>query len=813
MPLYALPMQGVVSQTTPPLPTVPAGLKGKTLPSAQNLDAPKTLPIPPVESATAIPAEEKNSLIIEAADSLGFESPGVTDVASAVGNVHLRYNGYKITCDRASFDRTNRVATLEGHATIDTGRQILFYDYLRLNLRTNNFFGRQGRTVAPPDTISTTLLQPLRLSASTLERNGRITVAEEGFLTTCDFDLPHYKIGFRKATVLQNDRIAMRDVKIYFGDRVVFKLRYLSVPIREQVSKYAYLPLVGRTNEEGYFIKNAIGYSFGNAFPGYFRLDQMEKKGTGIGFDQAYAFGKNVAGALFLYTLNDRSRDVRNLSGRLQHQQRIGTVLAAINSDFQSNSYNSISSQSKTANTTVNLTRQWVFGTSGINFNIQNSDYGLSQSKNFAYTVTQDARWGNFQSGGGDLSLRFNSTRNVSISKILTGGLESGRQDQNGDITANLRAGRFDVRINANKNIQAQAIGQAQSGFYGGTQRLPEFLLSLNQAKQWRFLQPLQSSFGLGFARYLESPNSTTNDRLLFTMDANPKTYDLNRSKYLTLNLTGGFRQSIYNYGKKTIYAPRTNTTDALTVMQSGETMQYILSGGAILTQKISSISNVSFNYRYLRPYGGLPLNFTLDQQGAYNNANLNLQIEGKRIRVSAFTGYDFLRATDKQYANYPRNPWQNLSLQLYLRPVDPLEARFTFSYDINTHRLIDTTNQVRVRFPWGFALDTGLRYDPRTHKFPQIIETLETPLIKGFRVGATSRYNGITKKFEYKNYALTRSYHDYEVSVRFVDQPYGFRTERGFNVAIRLKAFPDYSPAPTGQYGTAFDTGLGSSF
>jgi hypothetical protein len=45
--------------------------------------------------------------------------------------------------------------------------------------------------------------------------------------------------------------------------------------------------------------------------------------------------------------------------------------------------------------------------------------------------------------------------------------------------------------------------------------------------------------------------------------------------------------------------------------------------------------------------------------------------------------------------------------------------------------------------------------------------------------VYALAGYNGFTRRFEYKNFALTRAYHDYEVTFTYVDQPFGSARKR----------------------------------
>jgi hypothetical protein len=106
------------------------------------------------------------------------------------------------------------------------------------------------------------------------------------------------------------------------------------------------------------------------------------------------------------------------------------------------------------------------------------------------------------------------------------------------------------------------------------------------------------------------------------------------------------------------------------------------------------------------------------------------------------------------------------------------------------------------------------LRYDPRTKKFPQITGSLETPIF-GDKANFTAfaGYNGVTKRFDYRSFALTRILHDYEITLRYIDQPFGFRTEKGFSFTIRLKALPGAVFSNTGQFGTPLDTGTGEVF
>jgi hypothetical protein len=106
------------------------------------------------------------------------------------------------------------------------------------------------------------------------------------------------------------------------------------------------------------------------------------------------------------------------------------------------------------------------------------------------------------------------------------------------------------------------------------------------------------------------------------------------------------------------------------------------------------------------------------------------------------------------------------------------------------------------------------VRYKPDTRKFAQITGALETPLPKDFYLLTLAGYNGTSNRFDYRQIALTKSLHDYEVTFGYIDQPFGgYRAERGFTFSVRLKAFPAAMQNTTGQFGTALDTGLGEVF
>ena len=812
-PASPAPPAAPAAPDKPPLPPVPQTTPPDTGPEVSpatpgvNLDPPPPgSPAGDPDAVAAAPLADlgPDALTLDQADALSVD---VERRIVAEGNVVLRFRGYRIRADRATFDSSRLLATFAGNVVIEgepqNVPQTFQLDTLTLDTRTREFTSANGRTVVPVELLAPTLVQPLRLSGKTLAREGRDLVALDGLLTTCDYPDPHYHIGFRRATVIPNRRIALRDVTLFDGrNRKLLRIPYLAVPITDRVPRYNYLPQVGQNNEEGVFVKSVVGYLLRDDLPGLLRVDLMQKKGVGLGVDQAYQLGAAAAGTLVLYGLRDQSRGVGNLSGQLSHQQRFGAnFTASLSSTFQQNSYNAVNAGSKTQYTTLTATRTAGGTGTTASLSLSRSQFGLSgASETATYAVTQTQRFGQ----SGNVRLALNGSRFQTPSLGGAAGATT-RQDQTGDLRANTRLGAFDVELAANKNL---AGGSAGGGFFGGTERLPEIIVSTDTARfapANGFFRKVPLRIQAGVGRFVESgfdfsgggtgaPRRTETERALLAVDATPQPIPI-AGPNLSLQLAGTLRQTVYG---------------------AGDAAQYVLGGRSQLTRRLGGTSSLNLTYGYQRPYGAPPLGFRLDESGSFNNLGANLAVNGSRVRLALFTGYDIQRARLDRDALFgaPRNPWQNLAIQLGLRPSGVFQTRFTGSYDINSGRLRDLTNRVRVRVPGGVALDTGLRYDPRTGKFSQINALLESPLWGGlWNVYALAGYNGFTRRFEYKNFALTRAYHDYEVTFTYVDQPFGFRSEKGFNLSIRLKAFPFLQRTGVGQYGTALDTGTGEVF
>jgi lipopolysaccharide assembly outer membrane protein LptD (OstA) len=127
---------------------------------------------------------------------------------TATGNVEVDYKDAKLTCDKLTVNMQSKVGTAQGHARLDDKKGIIegskiVYDFQNKtgiifdsNFRANPYFGKASKLE--------------KISDSEL-------MALNGFVTTCNFDHPHYRLGSKEVKIFPGDKIQTKDDAFYVG--------------------------------------------------------------------------------------------------------------------------------------------------------------------------------------------------------------------------------------------------------------------------------------------------------------------------------------------------------------------------------------------------------------------------------------------------------------------------------------------------------------------------------------------------------------------------------------------------------------------
>ena len=784
--------------TPPPLPATPI-TPGGTAPTPTSGPA---LPATGVE--TPLPgegdtqtfagdpdADPYKSVILDNADTFEQTRQGQW---TGRGHVRVRYKGYVISGDQVDVDTDKGLATFSGnvHLIAPNGQKAQAENNgtLTVNLRRGTYTLTGAKTTIQPEQTQIGLILPVFVYGGTVSGRPGLIDARGGRFTTCDFLDPHYFFAARDVYIIPGRRLVGRDVTFYRKNRRLFRIPYLVLPLNDRQARQTLTPEVGQTPDEGYFIKFAFGYALSAVLPGILRVEEFQKKGTGLGFDQSYGETdrpRQGSGRFTLYNLNDKSRGVDDLNGSLTHTQQFGTILASLNTQFQQNSYFAGLSKSQSQNTTLGLTRNvGAFNTSLLTTLTQNS-FGLGQSQ----TLTSSLDNTYSPSATSSLNTRFDFSQFTSPS-FGAGSSGENRQELDSNLDYRSRGKLVDVEFLATKYTQLQS--SAGSGaFFGGLERLPELRVATDALRASALAQflPRTTTLGLSLGDFNEPSSKTNTERARFNVDLGTTTRQFTSRS--SLDYGGSFQQGFYG----------------------DDTAQYVLNGRSAYRLRIGGKSQLGVSYTYLRPYGYTPFQF--DYAGSTNLASVNLSLqETRQLQVALGTGYDFNR-TGSQFGGRA-TPYQTVSAQALYTPGSFLRFRTTASYDLNFERLVDLTNSLRVRGSDLLAFNLAGQFNPTLHRYTTINGDLNLPFFRdvredaGYRLRAIGGYNGITSRFDYKGLALTRSWHDYEATLTYQDTPNGLRPGSTFTLNFRLKAFPAYEPFAIGQYGQALDTGVGET-
>lgn len=758
-------------------------------PVAPDPAADGTIPaLPSAAFAGQADADPSRSVLLDNADTLEEDAPGQW---VARGHVKLHFHNYNLTSDRVDIDMDKGTALFTGHpiltipqgTTVDSGND----GSLLLDFKHEMYRVIGARAVVPPNETSIGLLLPLYVSGGEITGRSGLIDARGSSFTTCDFVEPHYYFQARSMTIIPGRRLVARHVTLYRRGRPIFTIPTLYVPLDQRTARQTLTPDVGMSPDEGYFIKFAIGYELNSALPGILRLDAMQYKGIGTGFEQSFGAPNQPTkplGTLNVYNLVDNSTSEDNLTGTLTDQQKLGQVKMMLNSQYQQNSYY-IGEHTQSANTQLNLDRNVGNQDIALDTTLSQSNFGEGASNTITSALIDNFSPTKYEHLTTELNLN-------SFSAPGAGGASDHSElDSSVDYTQKGRVVDFEFLASKDTSLTSSVIGNQ---FYGGVERLPEIRLATDarRLKSLRQFLPVTSKASLSLGDFNEPTQQVHAERLWFDLDTGTSTKRISAGN--TLNYSGIFEQGLY----------------------SDSAAEYVLNGRTTYTLKIGRRSAVTLDYDYLRPYGFSP--FLFDTVGSTNLGTAAVSLlDNRRFTMQLGTGYDINRARSEN--GLPPLPWQNLSLQSQYAPNRHFLLSTSGSYDLNAEQLLQLSNTLHYHINSGISFDVASQYAAQQHRFATINSQLDLPFIldkregSGWRMQAIEGYNGFSNSFSYKGLAVTRTWHDWEASVIYQDDPLGVRPGSSITFNFRLKAFPAYQPFGTGQFGQSFSPGVGQFY
>ena len=196
-----------------------------------------------------------------------------TGVATAIGEVHIVYQGVEITSGRADYNsNTGEVIAKENVTIVKDGSifrgENVLYNVNTKELKANNLRGGMSPLFYDAANIKSTEGEIKRVDG------------DQTYFTTHDSETPNYHMKARSMTLYPNDRIILRDVKVYVGDQAVLWFPYYIQPLDDELG-YFFKP--GFASQWGAFLLNQYGVLYGDHTLAKYMLDLRSERGIAGG--------------------------------------------------------------------------------------------------------------------------------------------------------------------------------------------------------------------------------------------------------------------------------------------------------------------------------------------------------------------------------------------------------------------------------------------------------------------------------------------------------------------------------------------------
>ena len=226
--------------------------------------------------------EEKEKPIVVNGDKLEYSTDKKEVIAT--GNVEVDYKGTKLTCQKLILDTDTKDGQASGNARLEDQQGVIegsniVYNFdakvgtiIDAEFRSNPYFGKFEKVNKVSDAEF---------------------IAKHGYMTTCSYDEPHYRMKLRKMNFFPGDKVQLKDVNFYLGRAPIFYLPQYNHSLKDPLMHVQLMP--GKSKDWGLYLLTAWRYNFTEDIKGRIYFDYRATKGVGEGFGTNYTtpeFGK-----------------------------------------------------------------------------------------------------------------------------------------------------------------------------------------------------------------------------------------------------------------------------------------------------------------------------------------------------------------------------------------------------------------------------------------------------------------------------------------------------------------------------------------
>jgi len=217
---------------------------------------------------------------------------------SASGNVEVTYKDSKLTCDKLTVNTQTKDGVASGNVKLEDKRGVVKAEQMQYNFETQT-----GRMIDA--NIGST---PYYGKGKDIIRvNENKFDIKDGYLTTCNFDRPHFKITSKLIEFLRGEKVSSRNDLVYVGGVPILYLPQYIHSLKDPLMHVQLTP--GHKKDWGSYMLSAWRYKLTENIGGRVYFDYRQRLGVAEGFGLNYNFpGFGNGDYKFYYTQEKPSK-------------------------------------------------------------------------------------------------------------------------------------------------------------------------------------------------------------------------------------------------------------------------------------------------------------------------------------------------------------------------------------------------------------------------------------------------------------------------------------------------------------------------
>jgi hypothetical protein len=722
------------------------------------------------------------------ADNLKFNQEA--GIITASGSVEILFEGITIESDSARIDVNANVATAEGRVRIKRPEYDISSSMITYDISGETAVVLNLKTIFYPTDVKTNLY----VSADKLNDLPELKMGENGALSTCDYDPPHYFIKARWFDYYPEDKlVAYWAIMYVLGVPTPFMSPYYVYNLKTKRSPYNFV--YGENDVEGKFLKTSFDYFINNSANGILYVDSTEFKGPGYGVLHDYKLNDQNSGSLYYYRMNEQDTKLNDYVFKLNHTINLDQYSKLTLSHDSASIYQVPSGRKYDTDSAVNYTLNT--GLHQANLNFSESDDMVTHLNSQAFSVSNRIgsyntgfSWDETQSLAGlkyknshdrffhEQSLFTDDAKlsvNVNYSSYLTDEGYAADEKLEPRVDLTYKGAFYSFRLTENWYVDMDGNRYTGDKNYEYLEKLPEMAIAFNPVD----LRYANLNLSLGAARYHEAKYIS----------------DYQKMRNMTANE--------YSMGAG---LSRTDNLGFGTVLRSG----------LGLDQYAYDTGDQRYQYRE-------SLNMQTDQWGFFRN-----NTDWGRARVDGNTPF-FFESLGSQYNyisdkitmyylnmlsfdisagyNYQNSTYNDILSNLLITPNEKLSLRVTGGWSVEQLRYRDLETSVTVTpFP-RFVNTASIVYDINSGQILSANSLMDLEIGDTwenswhFKMGHT--YDTTTGTYMLRDLAIVKDLHCWEAVFTYNDYMKEFR------FGMTLKAFPQfpisYVSSENGNYFNSF--------